>query len=171
MEAVCDVLEELLKQGSLSAYAIGGATAAGFHGEPLATRDIDVFVFLEASPGSLLVSLSPLFERLSQMGFRDFDEEGILINGFPVQFLSATPGLETEAVTEALVIQFDTHVIRVMTPEHLAAIALKLGRPKDRARLVYLVSLPEFDRSRFGEVLSKHGLTERWDTWASGLGL
>jgi hypothetical protein len=24
----------------LSQYAIGGATAAGFHGEPLATRDI-----------------------------------------------------------------------------------------------------------------------------------
>ena len=24
-------------------YAIGGATAAGFHGEPLATRDVDVY--------------------------------------------------------------------------------------------------------------------------------
>jgi len=171
MEAVCDVLEELLSQGSLSAYAIGGATAAGFHGEPLATRDIDVFVFLEASPGSLLVSLAPLFERLSQMGFQDFDEEGILIHGFPVQFLSAAPGLEVEAVAEAMVIRFDTHVIRVMTPEYLAAIALKLGRPKDRARVVYLVSLPEFNRSRFEEVLSRHRLAERWKIWASGLGL
>ncbi|MCF7675606.1 MAG: hypothetical protein K9M97_09695 [Akkermansiaceae bacterium] len=68
MQAVCDVLEQLVSQGTLRHYAIGGATAAGFHGEPLATRDVDVFV-------------------------------------------------------------------------------------KDRARLVYLVELPEFDRGRFSEVL------------------
>lgn len=45
MQAVCDVLEQLAREGTLKRYAIGGATAAGFHGEPLATRDIDVFVF------------------------------------------------------------------------------------------------------------------------------
>ncbi len=50
MQAVCDVLERLLNEGVLSRYAIGGATAAGFHGEPLATRDIDVFVFPEPKP-------------------------------------------------------------------------------------------------------------------------
>ena len=43
MQAVCDVLEQLLAEGTLKQYAIGGATAAGFHGEPLATRDVDVF--------------------------------------------------------------------------------------------------------------------------------
>jgi hypothetical protein len=171
MEAVCDVLEELLKEGPLSGYAIGGATAAGFHGEPLATRDIDVFVFLEASAGSLLVSLGPLFDRLAGMGFKDFDEEGILIHGFPVQFLSAMPGLEAEAVEEALEVRFDSHIIRVMTPEYLAAIALKVGRPKDRARVVYLVSLPEFDRDGFDAILSKHGLAEQWASWALALGL
>lgn len=47
MQAVCDVLEQLIAEGALKHYAIGGATAAGFHGEPLATRDIDVFVFVE----------------------------------------------------------------------------------------------------------------------------
>lgn len=45
MQAVCDTLEQLVQEGVLKQYAIGGATAAGFHGEPLATRDIDVFVF------------------------------------------------------------------------------------------------------------------------------
>ena len=40
MQAVCDILEQLVQEGVLRQYAIGGATAAGSHGEPLATRDI-----------------------------------------------------------------------------------------------------------------------------------
>jgi hypothetical protein len=171
MQAVCDVLELLLKEGSLKHYAIGGATAAGFHGEPLATRDVDVFVFVDPPQGSLILSLEPLFSRLSQLGFSEFEEEGILIHGLPVQFLSASPGLETEAIEQAVVAEWDDHRIRVMRPEHLAAIALTVGRPKDRARLVYLVELPEFDHNRFTGVLQQHGLHERWRQWSTALGL
>ena len=36
MQAVCDILEQLVREKTLSYYAIGGATAAGFHGELLA---------------------------------------------------------------------------------------------------------------------------------------
>ncbi len=53
MQRVCDVLEELLACGVIQKYAIGGATAAGFHGEPLATRDIDVFCYLDAPTDSI----------------------------------------------------------------------------------------------------------------------
>lgn len=172
MQAVCDVLEQLLQEGTLRRYAIGGATAAGFHGEPLATRDIDVFVFIDPpAAGSLLVTLEPLFSRLAALGFSEFDEEGVLIHDFPVQFLIASPGLESEAIDSALVIEWDSHRIRVMRPEHLAAIALTVGRPKDRARLVYLVELPAFDRQVFSDLLSRHGLRKRWDEWAIALGL
>lgn len=171
MQAVCDILELLLKEGSLKHYAIGGATAAGFHGEPLATRDVDVFVFIDPPQGSLLVSLDPLFARLSQLGFNEFEEECLLIHGLPVQFLCASPGLEAEAVEQAIVAEWDNHRIRVMRPEHLAAIALTVGRPKDRARLVYLVELPEFDRDRFDAILRQHGLHDRWRQWSTALGL
>jgi len=105
------------------------------------------------------------------MGFDEFDEEGILIHGFPVQFLAASPGLETEAVASALHFEWDGHRARVMTPEHLAAIALTVGRPKDRARVVYLVSLPGFQRGRFDEILERNNLSERWRSWAQALGL
>ncbi len=104
MQAVCDVLEQLVREGTLRHYAIGGATAAGFHGEPLA-------------------------------------------------------------------VEWDDHRIRVIRPEHLAAIALTVGRPKDRARLVYLVELPGFDRMLFADILSRHCLQNRWDEWAKPLGL
>ena len=169
MQEVCDILEQLLREGTLRHYAIGGATAAGFHGEPLATRDIDVFVFLESPPGSLLVSLDPVFTRLADLGFSKFEQDGVIIHDFPVQFLCANPGLETEALESAMVAEWETHRIRVMTPEHLAALALTVGRPKDRARLVYLVSLPQFNREAFSAILHRYDLTAQWRDWAKAL--
>lgn len=171
MQAVCDVLEQLVAEGTLKQYAIGGATAAGFHGEPLATRDIDVFVFAEPPAGSLIITLDSLYRELARLGYDRFDEEGLLIENYPVQFLSSSPGLETEAVEEAMVFEWDHHRARVMRPEHLAAIALTVGRPKDRARVVYLVGLPGFDRARFGAILARHELTKKWQSWATALDL
>ena len=171
MQAVCDILEQLLLEGIVSRYAVGGATAAGFHGEPLATRDVDVFVFLDPPEGSLLVTLDPVFRRLGELGFNEFEEEGLLIHGFPVQFLSAAPGLEAEAVEQAMIVEWENHRLRVMRPEHLAVIALTVGRPKDRARLVYLVELPDFNIESFRQILTRYQLLERWQQWAAGLGL
>ncbi|MBJ7396883.1 MAG: hypothetical protein JHC76_12665 [Akkermansiaceae bacterium] len=171
MQAVCDTLEQIVSEGTLKQYAIDGATAAGFHGEPLATRDVDVFVFLDAIPDSLLVSLESVFTRLSELGFNEFEEEGLLIHGFPVRFQSASPGLESEAVDSAMVVEWDQHRMRVMRPKHLAAIALTVGRPKDRARVVYLAELPNFDFATFNDILTRHGLSAQWHQWASALGL
>jgi hypothetical protein len=70
-----------------------------------------------------------------------------------------------------MVVEWDMHRMRVISPEHLAAIALTVGRPKDRARLVYLAELPGFDRHLFTDILSRHGLQKRWDEWATALGL
>jgi hypothetical protein len=154
MQKVCDVLEQLFTAGVVGKYAIGGATAAGFHGEPLATRDIDVFCFLNVPESSFLVSLEPIFKKLSELGFSQFDEEGIIIHGMPVQFLVASSELEIEAVNNTDVLHWDEHTIRVMTPEYLAAIALTVGRPKDRARVVYLYSLKDFQVPKFTKIFT-----------------
>jgi hypothetical protein len=79
--------------------------------------------------------------------------------------------LETEAIESAMVAEWENHRIRVMRPEHLAAIALTVGRPKDRARLVYLVELPNFDRMLFSDILARHSLQARWNERADALGL
>src|SRR5690606_6345608 len=100
--------------GILKHYALGDATAAGFHGEPLATRDIDVFAMIEPLPGQVLITLDPLYAHLAEMGFTEFEEEGLLIHGFPVQFLSAAPGVETEALEQALLVEWEDHRVRVI---------------------------------------------------------
>jgi hypothetical protein len=51
------------------------------------------------------------------------------------------------------------------------AIAPAVGRPKDRARWVYLVDLPVFDRQRFANILARHSLQKRWHGRAAALGL
>ena len=94
-----------------------------------------------------------------------------LIHGFPVQFLPVSTPLEKEAVENAMVLTWEEHTIRVMSPEYLAAIAMAVGRPKDRARLVYLCSLQNFSKGKFTDIIQLHGLSETWSAWAKGLGL
>jgi hypothetical protein len=170
MEYVFDILENLVAENVVVNYALGGATAAGLHGEPLATRDIDVFVYLP-TPTHGLISLSALFSNLATRGFKSFEGETLLIHDYPVQFLAANPGLEEQAITEAITLSWDNHRVRVITPEFLAAIALSVGRPKDRARLLFLIDLPQFDRFTFEKIIASHQLTETWNTWRSQLDL
>lgn len=105
------------------------------------------------------------------MGFSEFDEEGLLIHGFPVQFLSVTPELETEALENAILFAWEGHQVRVMRPEYLAAISIATGRPKDRARFVYLASLKTFDNVLFENILVAHNLLESGHQWKISLGL
>lgn len=171
VEKVCQILEQLVADGTLSNYTIGGATAAGFHGEPLATLDIDVFVFADPPSGSALVSLDPVYRQLGRLGFTTFENECVIVHGLPVQFLVASSELESEAVRESLSITWDNKNMRVMRPEHLAALALQTGRPKDRARVVYLLGLPQFDRALFASIVERHGMTPLWQRWSRELHL
>ncbi len=51
---------------------------------------------------------------------------------------------------------------RVLTAEHLAAIALQTGRAKDKARLLQFVEAGVLDGSRFEAILGRHGLVAAW---------
>jgi hypothetical protein len=53
----------------------------------------------------------------------------------------------------------------VISAEHLAAIALETGRPKDHARLVQFVESGVLDSKRFEEILRRHGLQGRWKAY------
>jgi hypothetical protein len=91
----------------------------------------------------------------------------VVIGNWPVQFLPAeTPSLR-EAVEQAPAHDYEGVPTRVMSAEHLMAIALQTGRAKDHARLVAFVEAGVADPGRLKDILTRHGLSEAWQRFES----
>ena len=123
MEKTLRVLNRMVKDGVIEQYAIGGAVAAIFYVEPINTNDLDVFFHVKDSSAGLDI-LAPLYEYLSELGYRGH-QETIDIEGWPVQFLPVFNPLLEEAVAQARNITFQRTKTRVMQAEHLVAIMLQ----------------------------------------------
>ncbi len=152
--------------GVLSRYAIGGAVAATFYIEPAATEDIDVFAVLEPKPGTAVVTLDPICDFLKARGAVQQGEH-LVVSGWPVQFLPAVPTLQTEALDNVKIIDVEGQLVPVLSAEHLAAIALATGRPKDKIRLQQFLEWPDFDRELFLRIVDRHDLTNKWATFTA----
>jgi len=77
------VVNQLKEEGYISNYAVGGAIGALFYIEPTQTQDIDIFVLLNPAPGSLLVSLGPILDRLKALGYSQWDEDKVMAGAIP----------------------------------------------------------------------------------------
>jgi hypothetical protein len=147
--------------GIVDRYAIGGAVGATFYLEPVATLDVDIFISFEAQPGSLLISPEPVFKYLTGRGAR-IEGEYLIIADWPVQFLPPSGRLVEEALEEAVQVEVEEIRTRVFTAEHLAAIALQTGRPKDKARLLQFIDSGALSSERFQSILERHALAGSW---------
>ena len=156
-------INTLREAGIIGASAIGGAMAATFYLEPVSTFDLDIFVLFENPP--LILTLSPIYDFLTARGHAA-EGEAIVVHGWPVQFLAAESPLLRAAVEGAREIDFEGVPARVMTAEHLMAVALQTGRAKDHARLVAFVESGVADAGRLRQILDRHGLTAAWDDFA-----
>lgn len=163
MERALQVLNDLAKEGVIARYAIAGGVGAMFYMEPFLTHDLDVFVELPVTPGGL-VTLAPLYEALKRQGYQP-EGECLNIEGIPVQFLPAYNALAEEALAEAREAQYGATAVRVLRPEHLAALMLQTGRGKDRQRLASFAREAEMDAAYLQDVLVRYGLTARWTQW------
>lgn len=159
---VISTLNRMQADGVIERYAIGGAVGATFHLEPVSTLDVDVFVAFRPEPGAMLVSPKPIFDYLAALGC-GMEGEYVVIAGWPVQFLPPTGPLVEEALAEAMTIPVAETPARVFTAEHLAAIALQVGRAKDKARLLQFVEAGVLDPERFQAILGRHRLTGAWE--------
>ena len=148
--------------GVVGSYAIGGAVGATFYLEPVATLDIDVFVSFQKTSDSPLVALTPIYDYLTARGHKA-EREYIVIGGWPVQFLPASNGLVEEALERAVETDVEGVRTRVMTAEHLTAIALQTGRAKDYARILQFIESGTLDADRLDEILKRHGLVAKWE--------
>ena len=129
--------------------------------EPFATLDVDIFVALHSEPGSLLVSPQPIFDYLKARG-GTMEGEYIVIGGWPIQFLPPTGSLVEETLAQAVEIEVEGTPARVLTADHLAAIALQTGRAKGKARLLQFVESGALDPARFQAIVARHGLVDNW---------
>jgi len=162
MKKVFALLNEMVRDGALENYAVAGAIGAMFYVEPFSTQDIDVLVM---TPGDRLVIELPGLAYLKARGYTEFRNEGIVIQDWPVQFLPATTQLEREAYLNAEISNLDEVPVRVVLPEHLVAIMLILGRPKDLARIQMFLSQDAVKIDALEDLIQRHGLTEKWDAY------
>ena len=162
MKAIFENINQMQTAGIIGKYAIGGAVGATFYLEPSATLDVDIFVTLPTRPGQVLLSLTPIYDYLLARG-GTLEGEHIVLDGWPVQFLPPADSLDLEAVTEA--IETDVEGVRtcVMSAEHLVAIALRTGRPKDHNRILQFIGQNAMDDDKLHSVLQRHNLISKWE--------
>ncbi len=113
-----------------------------------------------------LTPLAPLYEYLTRRGAAP-QEGHLVIGGWPVQFLPASGSLLEEAIAEALDLDVEGERTRIFSAEHLAAIALKTGRAKDKARPLQMLETRALDLQRFRSILARHDLMPQWERFAA----
>jgi hypothetical protein len=164
-----EVVTKLAAKGVIGNYAIAGAVAALNYIQPMLTEDLDILIsidgFEERSSGLLL--LGPIENALAQMGYAERSDVGLKVEGWPVQFLPVASALDEEALEQATNIEVanpgePSLKARCLRAEHLVAIALKVGRLKDWARIQAFLEQEAIDLKRLQAVLERHNLVRDW---------
>ena len=161
MEKIFTIIRQMEADGVIGRYAIGGAIGSIFWLEPITTNDVDVFVALPKSPGGSLLTLGPIYEYLLARGFAPRGQH-IVIEGWAVEFVPPGTPLVEEALAQAVERDVNGVATRVFTAEHLAAICLQVGRPKDHDRVLRFIEQGALDAGTFDAILRRHGLLEKW---------
>jgi hypothetical protein len=162
MKATLETINQMQADGAIAHYAIGGEVGVTYYLEPAATLDIDIFVILPFVPGGPRNSVDPLYEYLRARGCTGQGEH-IVIGGWPVRFVVPRNELDRDAVVGSIPVILDDIRTWVMMSEHLVAIALHSGIPKDHARILRFIESDAIDGSTLQAVLKQHGLTDnKW---------
>jgi hypothetical protein len=180
MKQTLDVVNAMEADGVIGRYAIAGAVAAYNYIEPTVTEDIDILISLDISSSasrSGLVTLGPILAYLKSRGYDQYRKEGLVIEGWPVQFLPIADDLDAEALAQAqdleIVINAEAGAVktRVLRPEHLIAISLRVGRPKDAIRIIQFLDAGAVNLERLCDVLARHKLTDMCSAFCRRAGI
>src|SRR5580704_14924642 len=157
LSEVFRVLNGLEAEGIIQKYAIAGAMAFLFYTEPARTYDLDVFVFLPPQE-SVIFSMEPLYAELRMRGYA-FDAEHVLIHETPVQFLPAYNALAEESIEQSLTHEYKGVSVRVVSREHLIALAYQAGGRHRLVRVEALLDEGTVDLVRLKSILEAYGMT------------
>jgi hypothetical protein len=165
------VINGMVEDGVLRKYAVAGAVAALNYIETSTTYDLDLLVSVEdfqTGGQSGLVTLGPVVSYLRERGYTEFRNEGIVIEGWPVQFLPVASDLDAEGLAEAVQVELEPGgglapiKVATLTAEHIVATALKVGRPKDHERILRFIDEKAVNLEVLRDVLDRHNLRKAW---------
>ncbi len=177
LKGAFQVINGMVADGIIRKYAVAGAVATLNYIEPTVTEDLDILVSVDEFQGRAggIATIRPLISYLADRGYTTFKEEGIVIEGWPVQFLPVANELDAEGLDQAVEVEIagSSAPIKITTlrAEHLVATALKIGRPKDRERILRFVEEKAVDLSALRDVLSRHNLLEAWSKFCAQVGV
>jgi hypothetical protein len=180
MKQTLDVINRMEADGIIGRYAIAGAVAAYNYIEPAVTSDLDILVSL-CMPANLqtpaLISLEPIYAYLRSKGYDQHQKEGIVIEGWPVQFLPVASLLDVEALAQADDIEVEVNRgegavrTRILRPEHIIANALRVGRPQDFIRIAQFLQEEAVNISALCSLLDRHSLKDSWRSFCRRTGI
>ncbi len=156
-------------RGIIGEYAVGGASAVAFYAEPIATKDLDIFFLFEPPQSGPILSLESIYNYCRERGYT-YDHEFILIGGWLVQFVeSSHDQLWKDALANAITFSFDGTELKVLPPEHLAAMWASVARPKDILKIQHFAENEVLKAAELRDILVRFGLVESWRKIQGGL--
>jgi len=164
VKELAQLLNEMQRMGVIRDYALFGATAQMRYTEPVATLDTDVLVAV-ASEDRLDVPAG-IYEFCAARGYRP-EGEAIRVGAWPTQFVPAFSPLTQEAMEQAETADFEGVAFRVIRADHLAVIALSVGRAKDLTRILALLESGSVSREAIKSLAARHDLAEAWQRFES----
>ncbi len=178
LRGTIEVVTRLAKEGAIEKYSIAGAVAALNYIQPTLTEDLDILVAVghfERRPSGLIM-FSPIEDALIRMGYSERTDLGFMIEGWPVQFLPVASALDEEALEKAIDVDIELTgdpplKARCLRAEHVVAIAVKLGRLKDLARVQSFLEEQAVDLVALGDVLDRHHLMREWLSFCAKAGI
>jgi hypothetical protein len=180
MKQTLEVINRMEADGVVGRYAISGAVAAYNYVEPAVTEDLGILISFDGhtqQPKSGLVALDPVLSYLQQRGYSEFRKEGLVIEGWPVQFLPVADDLDAEALAQAEEVEIEINPAegsvksRVLRPQHIVATVLRTGRPKDRIRIIQFLEENAVVLAALCDVIGRHGLQQAWQAFCHRAGV
>ena len=158
MHELIELIEEMLRAGVLQNYAIFGALAQMRYTEAVVTMDADILVAVESDS---IAVLSPIYAFCKDRGYLP-EGEAIRIGAWPVQFIPAFDTMSMDAMEYAEQADIDGLCVRVVRADYLAAMALQVGRAKDRLRILALLENGAVTTEEIVKLANQYKLTQKW---------
>jgi hypothetical protein len=180
MKQTIAVVNAMEADGVIGRYAISDAVAAYNYIAAAVTEYLDILIAfdeVEKQGATGLVTVAPIYSYLKAKGFDEHRREGVVIAGWPVQFLPVSDPLDEEALAhaeeiEVAFVESDGAVkTRILRPEHLVATALRVGRSRDFIRIAQFMDEGAVEFPALCAVLARHGLTAKWPSFSVRSGI